>query len=230
MASFHLFVFLVLLVPNTCTCTKKIPAILVFGDSTVDPGNNNFINTIFKSNHGPYGLNFPGQVSTGRFSDGKLITDMVASTLKIKSLIPPYLQPNLSDDNLRTGVSFASAGSGYDEETSTASGVIPITDQVMNFREYKEKLRRIVGDEEATRIISGALVVVSAGTNDFVFSFYDFPTRRLQFHIDGYQDFLLSNLQSFSFSLFHQDFVPTLILASCLLIIQVLARYSLLNF
>ena len=36
----------------------EIPAILIFGDSTVDTGNNNYINTTIKSNNYPYGKDF----------------------------------------------------------------------------------------------------------------------------------------------------------------------------
>ncbi|KAL3518003.1 hypothetical protein ACH5RR_020592 [Cinchona calisaya] len=89
---------------------SKIPAILVFGDSAVDTGNNNYIPTIFKANFPPYGMNYPGHIATGRHSDGKLIPDLLVSMQGAKNAVPPFLQPNLSDDELRTGVCFASAG------------------------------------------------------------------------------------------------------------------------
>ncbi|KAK6133482.1 hypothetical protein DH2020_032775 [Rehmannia glutinosa] len=50
---------------------NSISAVLVFGDSTVDPGNNNYVNTLFKSNFAPYGRNFVNRVPTGRFTDGR---------------------------------------------------------------------------------------------------------------------------------------------------------------
>ncbi|KAL7264215.1 hypothetical protein ACSBR1_002215 [Camellia fascicularis] len=71
-----------------------------------------------KSNHRPYGQDFPGQVATGRFSNGKLVPDFMATMLGIKDIVPPFLDPNLSDEELRIGVSFASAGSEYDDVTS----------------------------------------------------------------------------------------------------------------
>ena len=51
--------------------------VLFFGDSYVDPGNNNVIPTLIKSNFPPYGTNFPpyGRNPTGRFSDGKILPD-----------------------------------------------------------------------------------------------------------------------------------------------------------
>lgn len=97
---------------------RNFTTILIFGDLTVDTGNNNYLTTFLKANHNPYGQNFPGQVPTGRFSDGKLIPDLLASMLGIKEMVPPFLQPNLSNLELLTGVNFASAGSGYDDDLS----------------------------------------------------------------------------------------------------------------
>lgn len=64
---------------------NSVPAAFVFGDSTVDPGNNNYINTIFRSNFPPYGLDFPHQTPTGRFTDGRLTTDFIG---KLKHVLP----------------------------------------------------------------------------------------------------------------------------------------------
>lgn len=180
---------------NSENTKQNFPAILVFGDSTVDTGNNNFINTLFKANFLPYGQDFPGHIPTGRFCDGKLVPDLIASFLGIKDLVPPYLDPRLSDDEIKTGVSFASAGSGYDDLTTIISNVIPVSTEVDMLKSYIKRLNSIVGEEEAKKIVEGALVLVSAGTNDFVFSFYDLPTRSSEFNITGYQSFLLDKLQ-----------------------------------
>ncbi|KAL2907184.1 hypothetical protein RDABS01_005894 [Bienertia sinuspersici] len=63
---------------------EKVPAIIVFGDSIVDSGNNNYIATLVKINFPPYGRDFPGGVSTGRYSNGKIPSDffgMFTSTI-----------------------------------------------------------------------------------------------------------------------------------------------------
>lgn len=54
----------------------KVSAILVFGDSTSDPGNNNFIPTPFKGDFPPYGRDFPNHKPTGRFTNGLLASDL----------------------------------------------------------------------------------------------------------------------------------------------------------
>ncbi|XP_017234465.1 GDSL esterase/lipase At1g58430 isoform X2 [Daucus carota subsp. sativus] len=187
---------------NTITCNGdkdllNITTVLVFGDSSVDTGNNNYLTTFVKANHNPYGQNFPGQVPTGRFSDGKLVPDLLVSTLGIKETIPPFLQPNLSRFELISGVNFASAGAGYDDFTGSIFDVIPLSQQSGYLRQYFEKLVSLVGEEEARIIISRALALISAGTNDFLFNYYTMPIRELQFNISSYQNFVQTRLKSF---------------------------------
>jgi len=63
-----------------------VPALVVFGDSTVDAGNNNYLPTPVKSNFPPYGMNFEGGKPTGRFTDGLLATDIMC---KRNFILPP---------------------------------------------------------------------------------------------------------------------------------------------
>lgn len=55
----------------------NVSCILVFGDSSVDSGNNNALHTTMKSNFLPYGKDFFHSRPTGRFSNGRLATDFV---------------------------------------------------------------------------------------------------------------------------------------------------------
>lgn len=66
------------------------------------------------------------------------------------------------------------------------------------FKDYIARLKGIVGDKKAMEIINNALVVISAGSNDFIWNFYDIPTRRLEYpDIYGYQEFVLKRLDGF---------------------------------
>lgn len=56
--------------------SQLVPAIMTFGDSTVDVGNNDYIHTVFKADHPPYGQDFSNREPTGRFCNGKLATDI----------------------------------------------------------------------------------------------------------------------------------------------------------
>lgn len=172
--------------------SSKFSSILVFGDSTVDPGNNNYLLTISKANYFPYGIDFPGHVATGRFSNGKLVSDFLASALNIKDTVPPFLNPDLSDQELLTGVSFASGESGIDDFTASLTNVLSMDQQLQYFKAYTMKLKQIVGEDQAMQRLQHALVLISVGTNDFILNFHDFPSRRLMFiTIDAYQDYLL---------------------------------------
>lgn len=53
-------------------------ALWIFGDSLVDNGNNNFLNTIAKANYFPYGIDF-SRGPTGRFSNGKTFVDILGN-------------------------------------------------------------------------------------------------------------------------------------------------------
>ena len=63
--------------PGMINHTTGCTTLLVLGDSTVDPGNNNHLPTTARANFLPYGLNFYGRRPTGRFTNGRLATDML---------------------------------------------------------------------------------------------------------------------------------------------------------
>nr|KYP72931.1 GDSL esterase/lipase At2g30310 family [Cajanus cajan] len=117
--------------------------------------------------------------------------------LNLKDTVPPIFDPNLSDEELLTGVSFASGGSGFDDLTTALSGAIAMSKQIKYFKVYVERIKNIAGENEANRILGNALIIISAGTNDFLFNFYDIPTRKSEFNIDGYQDYVQNRLQIF---------------------------------
>ncbi|KAK4796039.1 hypothetical protein SAY86_028365 [Trapa natans] len=176
----------------------ELPAIIVFGDSSVDPGNNNFIPTIARSNFKPYGRDFFGGLPTGRFSNGRIPTDFLSEAFHIKPSIPAYLDPAYNISDFATGVSFASAGSGYDNATSDVLSVIPLWKELEYYKEYQGKLRSHLGNEKADKIISQSLYAISIGTNDFLENYYTIPDgRRSQFSIGLYQDFLVDIAGSF---------------------------------
>ena len=54
-----------------------VTAVIVFGDSIVDPGNNNDLHTMIKANHPPYGKDFFNHEATGRYSNGLIPSDLI---------------------------------------------------------------------------------------------------------------------------------------------------------
>lgn len=64
---------------------RIVPAVIAFGDSIIDPGNNNDIDgTLIKSNFAPYGVDFPNHISTGRFSNGRVVGDIIGTLINYK--------------------------------------------------------------------------------------------------------------------------------------------------
>ncbi|KAL8259445.1 hypothetical protein R6Q59_027398 [Mikania micrantha] len=178
----------------------KPSALFVFGDSTVDAGNNNFIQTPMKSNFPPYGRDFINHIPTGRFTNGRLVSDFVASYAGVKEIVPAYLDPTLTIEDLMTGVSFASAGSGFDPMTAELSDVITMEQQMKYFKEYKSKMEMLIGIENTFNLIKNAAFLLSAGTNDFVVNYYglgESVTQVMYPNVTSYRNFLLQNIQQF---------------------------------
>ncbi|XBI01407.1 hypothetical protein VPH35_130187 [Triticum aestivum] len=169
------------------TGKSKISAVFMFGDSIVDPGNNNNRLTEARANFPPYGQDFPGGKATGRFSNGRVPGDMLASKLGVKEFLPPYNGDDLELSDLLTGVAFASGGSGYDPLTSIPATATSSTGQLELFLEYKEKLKTLVGEEEATRVISEGIYFTAMGANDIANNYFSIPLRRHQYDLPSYK-------------------------------------------
>ena len=57
---------------------ETVPAVIVFGDSIVDSGNNNYVSTLVRCDFPPYGRDFGGgNRPTGRFSNGLVPSDII---------------------------------------------------------------------------------------------------------------------------------------------------------
>lgn len=59
-----------------------VPALITFGDSTVDVGNNDYLKTVFRADFPPYGRDFKNHEPTGRFCNGKLATDLTGTLIR----------------------------------------------------------------------------------------------------------------------------------------------------
>uniref|UniRef100_A0A5B7AYL0 GDSL esterase/lipase EXL3-like n=1 Tax=Davidia involucrata TaxID=16924 RepID=A0A5B7AYL0_DAVIN len=197
---FCVFLFLLLCIAQAVINlphNETIPAVIMFGDSIVDTGNNNHIGTIAKANFSPYGKDFMGGKPTGRFSNGKVPSDLFVEELGIKELLPAYLDPNLQTEDLSTGVNFASGAAGYDPLTSELALVISLSDQLEMFEEYIENLKGVVGEERTSTILSDSLYMVVAGSNDITNTYFSTLLRKLQYDIPSYADLMVSSASTF---------------------------------
>ncbi|OEL25465.1 GDSL esterase/lipase EXL1 [Dichanthelium oligosanthes] len=149
-----------------------VTSVIIFGDSIVDPGNNNGLLTLIKANHPPYGKDFFNHEATGRYSNGLIPSDLIAQGLGVKQLLPPYLGVDLSPEELLTG-------------------------QLAYFDEYRAKLVAIAGEEETEKVIEGALFVVCAGTDDLANTYFTTPFRSVEYDIPSYVELLVSGAEAF---------------------------------
>ncbi|GLT59999.1 hypothetical protein SLA2020_327900 [Shorea laevis] len=154
--------------PKEQPAKKHRTAFFIFGDSFLDVGNNNFINTttLDQANFWPYGetyFKFP----TGRFSDGRLLPDFIAKYAKLP-LIPPFLQPGFH--RYYNGVNFASAGAGALVETFQGD-VIGLKTQLRYFKKVEKRLTRKLGNDEGKMTVSKAVYLFSIGSNDYMSPF-----------------------------------------------------------
>ncbi|KAJ6736425.1 GDSL ESTERASE/LIPASE EXL3 [Salix viminalis] len=94
-----------------------------------------------------------------------------ANELGIKETLPAYLDPTVLPQDLITGVSFASGGSGFDPLTPKLVSVLTLSDQLEYFKEYIGKLKAIIGEENTTFTITN--------TSSFVQELYKLGARRI---------------------------------------------------
>ncbi|KAK2983858.1 hypothetical protein RJ640_008534 [Escallonia rubra] len=148
-----------------------VPAVITFGDSAVDVGNNDYIPTIFKANYPPYGRDFVNHQPTG--------------------------SPQASGKNLLIGTNFASAASGYDDKTAFLNHAISLSQQLQYYKEYQAKLAKVAGSSKAASIIKDGLYLVSFGSSDFLQNYYVNPFINKVYTPDQYSSYLVGIFQSF---------------------------------
>ncbi|CAN6162659.1 unnamed protein product [Urochloa humidicola] len=152
------------------------PAMYVFGDSILDVGNNNYLPGagVPRANMPYYGIDFPGRIPTGRFSNGYNTADYIAKSLGFLSSPPPYLSlaPNLSlvPAALTTGVSYASADAGILDSTNSGK-CIPLSRQLEYFNATRAQMLAAAGSPLVNSLLANSIFLLTFGSNDlFVFA------------------------------------------------------------
>ncbi|KAI3877436.1 hypothetical protein MKX03_026493 [Papaver bracteatum] len=162
------------------------PALYLFGGSSLDTGNNNFLQTQAKANFSPYGIDFPGG-STGRYTNGATSGDFIATFLGLP--YPPAAYLSLSErqrQTIITGINYASSAAGILPETGTALGdILSLDEQINYFRTtVKNDLPKIFRTPRVlshylsrsvfviaivlSHYLSRSVFVIAIGTNDYL--------------------------------------------------------------
>ncbi|KAI3798651.1 hypothetical protein L1987_33929 [Smallanthus sonchifolius] len=144
----------------------------IFGDSLTEVGNNNYLRySLARSDFPFYGIDYTNQKPTGRFSNGRTISDIISEKLGIPSP-PPYLSLNHDDDAVLKGVNYASGGAGILNET----GIyfiqrMTFDDQIDYFENTTKVIKVKIGEEAAKSVLHGAIYFIAMGSNDYINNF-----------------------------------------------------------
>ncbi|KAL4367190.1 hypothetical protein GQ457_05G006810 [Hibiscus cannabinus] len=147
-------------------------ASFVFGDSLVDAGNNNYLQTLSKANIPPNGIDFKasGGRPTGRFTNGRTISDIVGEELGVPNYAVPYLAPNSTGKAILYGVNYASGGGGIMNATgSIFVNRLGLDIQIDYFNNTRKQLDGLLGPSQAKDYISNrSIFSITIGSNDFL--------------------------------------------------------------
>ncbi|XP_047948694.1 GDSL esterase/lipase At5g45670-like [Salvia hispanica] len=174
------------------TAEPQVPCYFIFGDSLVDNGNNNNIQSLAKANYLPYGIDFPAG-PTGRFSNGKTTIDVIAELLGFDDYIPPYATAR--GQQILRGVNYASAAAGIRQETGQQLGArIDFTGQINNYKNTVSQVVGILGDEDsAASYLSKCIYSVGIGSNDYLNNYFmpQYYSTSRQYSPEQYADVLI---------------------------------------
>ncbi|XP_073311889.1 GDSL esterase/lipase At5g45670-like [Primulina huaijiensis] len=184
--------FVAVFAVNMAAADPQVPCYFIFGDSLVDNGNNNNIQSLARANYLPYGIDFPAG-PTGRFSNGKTTVDVIAELLGFDDYIPPYATAR--GQQLLRGVNFASAAAGIRRETGQQLGArIDFSGQVNNYKNTVSQIVSILGDENtAANYLSKCIFSIGVGSNDYLNNYFmpNYYSTSRQYTPQQYADVLI---------------------------------------
>ncbi|XP_051117336.1 GDSL esterase/lipase At2g23540-like [Andrographis paniculata] len=144
----------------------------IFGDSLVDAGNNNYLQTLSKADIPPNGIDFKasGGNPTGRFTNGRTIGDIVGEGLGQPRYAMPFLAPNTTGKAVLYGVNYASGGGGILNATgSIFVNRLSMDIQVDYFNITRKQIYKLLGASKARQYLNKhSIFSVTIGSNDFL--------------------------------------------------------------
>ncbi|KAM3286269.1 GDSL esterase/lipase [Capsicum chacoense] len=175
----------------------------IFGDSLVDAGNNNYLQTLSKANIAPNGIDFKasGGNPTGRYTNGRTIGDIVGEGLGQPHYATPYLAPNCTGRTILYGVNYASGGGGIMNATGRIFvNRLSMDIQIDYFTITRKEIDKLLGQSKARDyVMKKSIFSITIGSNDFLNN-YLLPVLSVGTRItespDAFIDDLLSHLRA----------------------------------
>ncbi|CAL9193686.1 unnamed protein product [Musa hybrid cultivar] len=159
----------------------QVPCFFIFGDSLVDNGNNNNILTLARANYRPYGIDFV-EGSSGRFTNGRTLVDVLAQLLGFRGFIPPYAVAERA--GIFRGLNYASGAAGIRDETGNNLGDhYPLAQQINHFRDTVRVMTRMFrgNSTRAGDYLGKCIYYMGLGSNDYLNNYFMptmYPTSR----------------------------------------------------
>ncbi|XP_028786000.1 GDSL esterase/lipase At5g03610-like [Neltuma alba] len=158
---FTLFLFILVILNNIIAEARRSSRggfhgtkLFVFGDSYVDTGN--FLRS--GSYKPPNGITFPGKPA-GRFSDGRVLTDYIASFLGIRTPVAYRYRNYVEKSKLQHGMNYAQGGTGIFNSILTNGP--NLTTQINSF----QKLVQL--NVYTKHDLRSSVALVNVGGNDY---------------------------------------------------------------
>ncbi|CAN1329533.1 GDSL esterase/lipase At5g45670 [Linum perenne] len=198
---------------NWAAIAQQVPGYFIFGDSLVDNGNNNRLQSLARADYMPYGIDFPGG-PTGRFSNGKTTVDVIgtyhlcsststsasAEELGFDHPIPPFTTAQGQD--ILLGVNYASGSAGILDDTGSHLGRnVPLGTQVQNHQTTFSRIVQLKGNNNNSALehLTTCLYYMQIGSNDYLNNYFapDHYKSSKDFTIEAYATHLLSLYEAY---------------------------------
>ncbi|KAF5745072.1 GDSL esterase/lipase [Tripterygium wilfordii] len=176
--------------------SPQFPSMFVFGDSLVDNGNNNYLNSLAKANYVPYGIDFK-EGPTGRFCNGENLVDVLNEFLGLP-LLPSFATTSsgsTAGKDIVHGVNYASAAGGILDESGLNLGDrYSLRRQVQNFEITLTQLKTQMNGNELNQYLAKSLVMMIFGSNDYLNNYLlpSIYTTSLTYNPNDFADLLIN--------------------------------------
>ncbi|CAN6441358.1 unnamed protein product [Victoria cruziana] len=150
---------------------NNVKAMFIFGNSVVDGGNNDFLDTPVKCNYYPYSVDFL-LGPTGRFSNERTPADILGEFLGLPNFLPVFYNPRTSGSSILAGVNYASSAAGILDSTFRSYNVTSFSNQISNFLEttLPDLKSHLNGSFALSSYLSQSIFLFSIGGVDYMAS------------------------------------------------------------